>query len=171
VAIRDILAWPDPLLLRACVPVAAFNEDLMSLVRDMVETMYAANGVGLAANQVGVPLQLVVIDTSGGRDPEARIAACNPEVVWDDGEQEGEEGCLSLPGVTETVVRPLRLRIRYLDLDGSPVEAEAEDLLARAWCHEIDHIRGRTILDRVSSLRRSLLKRGIQKRIRSGTWV
>ena len=169
-AVRTIVLWPDPVLLRPAVPVAAFNDDLRELARDMLETMYAANGVGLAANQVGVPIRLLVMDTSGGRDPAARILACNPEILEQEGEQECEEGCLSLPGVTEPVRRPRRLRVRYQGLDGGFAEADAEDLQARAWCHEMDHLDGSTILDRVSSLKRSLLRRGIRRKIRAGSW-
>jgi peptide deformylase len=170
VAVRPIVLYPDPILLRPCEPVVAFDDELKQLAADMFETMYSSTGVGLAANQVGVPLQLLVIDASAGSDPDARRVACNPEIVEEDGAQTGEEGCLSFPGISEKVRRPARILIRCQDLDGNPAEIEAEELEARVWCHEIDHLRGTTLLDRVSSLKRSLLKKGIQKSIRAGTW-
>lgn len=169
-AVRPIVLYPDPILLRPCEPVVAFDDELRQLALDMFETMYSSTGIGLAANQVGVALQLMVIDASGGTDPEARIVVCNPEIVGEDGTQGGEEGCLSFPGVSESVRRPMRIQVRFHDLEGNPIEAEAEALVARVWCHEMDHLQGTTLLDRVSSLKRGLLKKGIQKRIQAGTW-
>jgi len=136
----------------------------------MLETMRASSGVGLAANQLGDPRRLLVIDTSGGERPEDVIAACNPEVLEEDGEESDEEGCLSLPGIVLAVRRPARIRVRYRDPAGEERISEAEGLEARVWCHELDHINGRTILDRISSLKRSLLKRQIRKKIEAGEW-
>lgn len=169
-AILTIRLYPDPVLLRPCEPVEAFDDELKRLVWDMFETMYSSSGVGLAANQVGVSRRLLILDPSGGTDPDARIAACNPEIVAEDGTQTGEEGCLSFPGISENVRRPARIRLHYQDLDGNPEERDAEGLEARVWCHEMDHLAGTTLLERVSSLKRSLLKKGIQKRITAGTW-
>ena len=169
-AVRPIVLYPDPILLRPCEPVVGFDDELKQIAWDMFETMYSSSGIGLAANQVGVPLQVMVIDASGGSDPEARIVACNPEIVAEDGTQGGEEGCLSFPGINESIRRPMRIHLRFQDLGGKSVEAEAEALVARVMCHEVDHLQGTTILDRVSSLKRSLLRKGIQKRIEAGTW-
>ena len=170
-ALRPIVMYPEPVLLRPCPPVRAFDDELRRLAGEMLETMYAAGGVGLAANQVGVPLQLLVIDVTAGSDPGARVVACNPEIVLEDGEQAGEEGCLSLPGIVETIRRPLRVRVRFARVDdGAAAEGTGEGLLARVWCHEVDHLRGRTILDRVSNLRRALLKQRIRRLVKEGSW-
>jgi peptide deformylase len=169
-SLLPIIKFPDPILLRPSNAVETFDGTLEQLVRDMVETMHASAGVGLAANQVGEDLRLLVIDTSAGEDPEAVIAACNPEVIGEEGQESDEEGCLSLPGITVAVRRPARLRVRYQDPSGEERISEAEGLLARVWCHELDHINGVTLLDRVSSLKRSLLKKQIRKRIEAGEW-
>lgn len=136
----------------------------------MVETMYAASGVGLAANQVARTCRLLVIDTSGGRSAEDLVVACNPEILDEDGEDTDDEGCLSLPGIVAVIRRPWKVRVRYRDLDGDERIVEGEGLLARAWCHEVDHLDGRTILDRVSSLKRNILKKKIRSKVRAGEW-
>ena len=150
-SLLPIVKYPDPILLSPCRPVETFDESL-------------------AANQVGDPRRLLIIDTSAGEDREAVIVACNPEVVEEQGEEFDEEGCLSLPGIAVAVRRPARLRVRYQNPAGEERFSEAEGLLARVWCHELDHINGRTLLDRVSSLKRSLLKRQIRKKVEAGEW-
>lgn len=169
-AIRRILTYPDPVLLEPTRNVDAVDESVQELVRDMVETMYAAPGVGLAANQVGVPLRVCVVDLSVGERPEELKVLINPEILGLEGTQLGEEGCLSFPEVTLEVERPFRVVVEALDGDGRPIRIEGEDLLARALCHEIEHLDGQTFLRNVSPLKREIVKRQIRKRIKSGEW-
>ena len=134
----------------------------------MVETMYAAPGIGLAAPQVGVPLRVIVIDLSVGEDPKQVIKLANPELVEREGEQKHEEGCLSIPGYGGSPMRPLRVTVRGLGPDGDERVYGATDLLARAFCHEIDHVDGLLFVDRLSPLKRDLMKRKLRKRAREG---
>jgi len=151
-------------------PVPEIDEEVRSLVDDMIQTMYAAPGIGLAAPQVGVPLRVIVIDLSVGEDPERLIKLVNPELVDQQGEQRHEEGCLSAPGFAGTPVRPAEVTVRGLDLDGRELTLTGTELLARAFCHEIDHLDGRLFVDRLSPLKRDLMKRKLKKRARSGDW-
>ena len=168
--IRPILKFGAPELQRESEPVETFDRELQELARDMLETMYSAPGIGLAAPQVGVNLRLLVVDISAGEERGNQIILVNPEIIEAEGEQKGEEGCLSIPGFTAMVNRPQWIRIAGQDLRGEPLELEAEDLLARALCHEVDHLDGVLYLDRISFFKRDLIKRKIRKMIRSGDW-
>lgn len=151
-------------------PILKFDGELKVLARDMLETMYAAPGVGLAAPQIGMNSRLVVIDISAGQEKNAQIVLANPEILEEEGSQKGEEGCLSIPGFTAIVERPYRVRVKAQDLEGNDLEMEGEELLARALCHEIDHLDGILYLDRISVLKRDLIKRKIRKLARAGEW-
>ena len=168
--IRPILKFGAPELQRESEPVVTFDGKLRDLARDMLETMYAAPGIGLAAPQVGVNLRLLVVDISAGEEKGNQIVLVNPEILETEGEQKGEEGCLSIPGFTAMVDRPRRIRIFGQNTRGERVELEAEDLLARVLCHEVDHLDGILYLDRISFFKRDLIKRKIRKLIRSGDW-
>ncbi len=167
-AIRPIVRYGDPVLHAPSRPVGEIDDTVRVLLRDMVETMYAAPGVGLAAPQVGVPLRVIVIDTSVGAEPGQLIQLVNPEFVERDGEQRHEEGCLSVPGFGGTPVRPARVVVRGLDPEGQERVHTGTELLARAFCHEIDHIDGLLFVDRLSPLKRDLMKRKLRKRVREG---
>jgi len=151
-------------------PVTAINGDIAQLVEDMLETMYAAPGVGLAAPQVGRNLRLVITDVSSGKEPGQRIILANPEIVQEEGEQYGEEGCLSIPEFSEKVVRPRRIVVKGVTLDEKETFIEAQDLLARCFCHEIDHLNGRYFLDLISPLKRGLITRKIKRLMKEGNW-
>jgi peptide deformylase len=170
VALRPIVKWGDPVLHAPSAPVKEFDGSLATLVKDMVETMYAAPGIGLAAPQIGVPLRVIVIDLSVGEEKGALITVVNPEFVERDGEQRHEEGCLSVPGFGGTPVRPARVVVKGLDLDGKERVYTATDLLARAFCHEIDHVDGLIFVDRLTPLKRDLMKRKLRKKVRSNDW-
>jgi peptide deformylase len=151
-------------------PVPEITPDIHTLIDDMVETMYAAPGIGLAAPQIGVPLRVFVIDLSVGRDPRGLITLVNPEWVERDGMQLEEEGCLSLPGFTATVPRPGRAVVRGLDRHGDPQTIEGSALLARALQHEMDHLDGCLFVDRLRGIKRDLIVRKIKKLARAGKW-
>ena len=168
--IRPILKYGDALLHQPAREVTTFDAELHRLIDDMVETMYAAPGVGLAATQIGVPLRVFVIDISLGRDPRGLITMVNPEFVERDGMQLEEEGCLSVPGFTATVVRPSRAVVRGLDRNGNAQTAEGTELLARAFQHEMDHLDGIVFVDRLRGIKRDLIVRRITKLKRAGRW-
>jgi len=152
-----ILRYPDPRLKTVAKPVTQFDERISMLVSDMIETMYAADGVGLAATQVDVHEQVIVMDTSETRD-EPRVLI-NPELISVSAEQVvGEEGCLSVPAVYDKVVRAARVRVRALDRDGCPVEFDADDLLSKCIQHEMDHLLGKVFVDYLSQLKRTRIK-------------
>jgi peptide deformylase len=150
--------------------VDAITPDIDRLVEDMIETMYAAPGVGLAAPQLGVPLRLFVVDVSVGRDPAGLLVMINPEYVERDGMQLEEEGCLSVPGFNATVVRPMRAVVKGLDRHGNPQQHEGTGLLARAFQHEMDHLDGTLFVDRLRGIKRDLIVRKIRKLTRAGKW-
>jgi peptide deformylase len=150
--VYPIVKFPDPILQRPAEPVTAFDEDLRKLVDDMFESMYVAHGIGLAAPQIGIPKRLTVIDLSFQKSPEDKIVLINPEVVTKEGRVFDEEGCLSLPDIREKVARAARVKIRAQDLEGNWFEREADELLARAFQHEIDHLDGILFTDRLTSL-------------------
>src|SRR5438132_12767490 len=158
-ALRPIIRWGDPVLHTPSAPVAVLDGSVAGLVKDMVETMYAAPGIGLAAPQIGVPLRVIVIDLSVGEEKGKLITAINPELVEREGEQRHEEGCLSVPGFAGTPVRPARVGVKGLDLAGRERVYTAGDLLARAFCHEIDDIDRLLFVERLSPLTRDLLMR------------
>jgi peptide deformylase len=169
-AIRRIVLFPDPVLLQPTRPVDEVDDEIRTLVRDMIETMYAASGIGLAANQIGASRRVCVVDISGGEDAAALTVLINPRITSSEGRQAGDEGCLSFPGVTLEIERPLRLGVAALDLDGRPMTITAEGLLARAIAHECEHLDGKVFLQNVSPLRRELVKQQIRKRIKAGDW-
>jgi len=160
---RPILTYGAPILRRATVPIRNLNGDLQALIDDMVETMYAAPGVGLAANQVGRPERVFVANPSDDRDPSQLLVVLNPELVETEGELISEEGCLSVPEFREDVRRARRVLLRGLDRHGGPLEIEAEDLLARIFQHEVDHLNGVLFVDRLSPAKRLLLKPRLKK--------
>jgi len=168
--IRPILKYGDAPLHEPAQPVDALTSDVDRLVDDLIETMYAAPGIGLAATQVGVPLRIFVVDLSVGRDASGLVVLINPTILERDGTQLEEEGCLSLPGFNATVVRPARLVVRGLDREGQERQHEASGLLARAFQHEIDHLDGTLFVDRLRGLKRDLIVRKIRKLTRAGKW-
>ncbi|MCI0566944.1 MAG: peptide deformylase [Acidobacteria bacterium] len=170
-ALRPIVKYPEPVLNTRAREVSSIDSEVHRLVADMIETMHAAPGVGLAANQVGVLLRIAVVDLSVGKDPSALVVLINPRVLSSDGQQVDEEGCLSIPGITEMVPRPLRTEVEALNLKGRPIRIRGEGLMARALLHEIDHLDGVLFLDRLSPLKRRLLRKKIQKLIRDGDWA
>lgn len=170
-SVRPIVLYPDAVLLEPTRRVERIDEDVRSLARDMVETMHAAPGIGLAANQVGVGIRLCVVDLSVGEDPQALFVLVNPEIRSASGADVGEEGCLSFPDVTLDIERAERVTVEALDLEGRTVTLHAEGLLARVAQHEIEHLDGRTFLQNVSPLKRELVKRQIKKRMKAGDWV
>jgi len=167
---RPIVKYGTEVLHQPALPVEELNAEVAALVRDMVETMYRAPGVGLAAPQVGVPLRLFVVDITLGHDPRGLITLVNPEWVSREGLQREEEGCLSVPGFNAAVPRPQRAAVKGLDLKGHERTYEGEGLLARAFQHEMDHLDGTIFVDRLRGIKRSLMLRRIQKKVRSGGW-
>ena len=168
--IRDIVRYGDPRLTAGNADVDPGAQDLSGLVADMVETCHAAPGVGLAAPQIGVNRKIAIIDLSIGADPGALIVLVNPVVVESDGEQREEEGCLSVPDLAEKVVRPARVRVRAGDERGQVREIEGTGLLARALCHETDHLNGMLFVDRLRGLKRELTWRKIRRAKEKGVW-
>lgn len=157
-AVREIVLMGDPVLRTEAEEVDAFGGDLRALVRDMFETMYHAEGIGLAAPQIGLSTRVIVVDLRREDEEDEPLALVNPRVTWESAETEKlPEGCLSIPGLEEVVVRPTRVTVEAYDPEGNPTTVEAEDLLARALLHEIDHIDGILFLDRVSALKRKML--------------
>jgi peptide deformylase len=151
-------------------PVEKFDDDLAKLCEDMFESMYVAQGVGLAATQIGLSKRLAVIDVSVGKNPEAKLVLANPEIVHVEGDQREEEGCLSLPSFRGNVLRPAYVTVRAQNLKGEVFEMRGEGLLARAFCHEIDHLDGILFLQHLSMLKRDLIKRRIRKLRKTGEW-
>ena len=168
--LRPILRYGQPPLHQPAAIVSLFDEKLQRVVDDMIETMYAAPGIGLAATQIGVPLRVFVVDLSVGRTPSDLVIMVNPEIVDRDGMQLEEEGCLSVPGFNATVVRPAKLTLRGLNRDEQPQTIEASGLLARAFQHELDHLDGTVFVDRLRGIKRDLIVRKIHKLQRSGRW-
>ena len=168
--ILDIVKYGDPLLTERADEVTEFDENLRKLVDNMFETMYGAPGVGLAAPQVGVLKRLFVMDCSSGRNKKQKVALINPVIETEEGEQIGEEGCLSFPGIYVQVARPQRLVVRAQDTDGSEFKLDVMDLEARCVSHETDHLDGELFINYLSPLKRDLTKRKIKKRIKQGDW-
>ena len=169
-SVLEVVKWPNPILDAPADPVTEFDDTLKKLVNDMFETMYAAPGVGLAAVQVGISKRLFVMDCSGGKDPEQRIALVNPEVLAVEGNQNGEEGCLSFPGIFTPVERSLRAVVGAQDVNGNEVEIDDTELTARCMLHETDHCDGIVFLDKMSPIKRELVKRKIRKLQKAGQW-
>jgi peptide deformylase len=164
-AVRKIVKFGHPVLHQRADPVLEINEEIIALARDMVETMHLAPGIGLAAPQLGIGQRLITVDLSVGEKPDELIILVNPEILEEEGETIEEEGCLSVPEIREKVVRPGRVLVRGLSLEGKEVEIEARNLLARVFSHEIDHLDGRLFIDRLSPLKRSLIRRRLKKQL------
>jgi peptide deformylase len=165
-AVLPIRIYPDPVLRVRCAEVTDFGAELSRLVDDMVETMHAAPGVGLAASQVGVELRVAVVDLSVGEDPSQLLVLVNPRIVGDDGSEVESEGCLSIPEFTEKVDRPHQVEVLAQDLGGAPLRFVAEGWLARAICHEVDHLDGVLFVDHLHGLRRERAKRALKKLVK-----
>jgi peptide deformylase len=168
--VHPVIKFPDPILQRPAEPVTTFDDELRKLADDMFESMYTAHGIGLAAPQIGIPKRLTVIDLSFQKTPEDKIALVNPEVVTKEGKIYEEEGCLSLPDIREKVARAAKVKIRAQDLQGNWFERDADDLLARVFQHEIDHLDGVLFIFRISALKRDFVLRKIRKLQRAGEW-
>jgi peptide deformylase len=168
--IYAIVKYGDPILEKPSSTVMKFDVELAEMAEDMFATMYAAQGIGLAAPQIGKGIRLAVVDVTGGKNPEAKIVLVNPEIIHGEGEKREEEGCLSIPGFRGYVVRPQFVTIKAQDAKGESFEIRGEDLLARAFCHEIDHLNGILFLQHLSMLKRDLIRRKIKKLKKQGEW-
>jgi peptide deformylase len=168
--IYPIVKFGDPILEKPTIAVTDFDSELAELAEDMFASMYAASGVGLAAPQIGMNLRLAVVDVTGGKNPEAKIVLANPEIIHSEGEKREEEGCLSIPGFRGYVLRPQFVTVRAQNAKGESFEIRGEDLLARAFCHEIDHLNGVLFIQHLSMLKRDLIKRKIKKLKKQGEW-
>jgi peptide deformylase len=168
--ILEIVKYGDPVLTKRADEVTQFDDELRKLVDDMFETMYGAPGVGLAAPQVGILKRLFVMDCTSGKNKTKKVALINPVVETEEGEQVGDEGCLSFPGIFVQVTRPQRLIVRAQDTDGSPITLDVMDLEARCVSHETDHLDGELFISYLSPLKRDLTQRKIKKRIKMGDW-
>jgi peptide deformylase len=168
--IRPILKFGEAELHQPASDVGELTDDIRKLIDDMIDTMYAAPGIGLAAPQIGVPLRIFVVDLSVGRSADDLLVFINPEFVERDGMQLEEEGCLSVPGFNATVARPMRAVVKALDRTGQERIVEGQELLARAFQHEMDHLDGKLFLDRVRGIKRDLIVKKIRKLARAGKW-
>ena len=168
--IHEVVKYPDPVLAKRGEPVTEFGPELEKLVEEMFDSMYAAQGIGLAAPQISISKRIAVIDVSFKKNPEEKIALVNPEVIEIEGKQVEEEGCLSLPDIREKVQRAAWVKVRAQDVKGKWIEVEGEELLARALQHEIDHLDGVLFIDRISRLKRDMVLRKIRKLQKLGEW-
>jgi peptide deformylase len=168
--IYKIVKYGDPILEKPTSTVKKFDADFEQLTEDMFASMYAAQGVGLAAPQIGLSLRVAVVDVTAGKNPEAKIVLANPEIIHAEGEVREEEGCLSIPGFRGYVMRPQFVTVRAQNAKGESFEIRGENLLARAFCHEIDHLNGILFLQHLSMLKRDLIKRKIKKLKKQGEW-
>ena len=169
--VRKILKYGEPVLETPAEPVTEFDTpEIRELIADMWETMYAAKGVGLAAPQIGIGKRISVIDVSVGEDEAQKIVIINPEVMTKEGKQTGEEGCLSIPGFREPVTRANKVTVRAWNASGEQIELNGEELLARAFLHEIDHLNGILFINHLSTLKRDIIRRKIKKLQKSGEW-
>jgi peptide deformylase len=168
--IYPIVKFGDPVLERPTDPVTVFDDELRKLIDDMFESMYEARGVGLAAPQIGISRRLAVIDITFKEDPDAKLVLANPEILHTEGKHTQPEGCLSIPEFREPVTRAQKVRIRAQDAHGKWYEKTGEDLLARAFLHETDHLSGKLYISHISGLKRDLMKRKIRKLIKAGQW-
>jgi peptide deformylase len=168
--IYPIVKYGDPILEKPTPAVKQFDAELEELTEDMFASMYAAQGVGLAAPQIGKSMRLTVIDVTAGKNPEAKIVLANPEIIHAEGEVREEEGCLSIPGFRGYVMRPQFVTVRAQNAKGETFEIRGENLLARAFCHEIDHLNGILFLQHLSMLKRDLIRRKIKKMKKQGEW-
>jgi peptide deformylase len=168
--IYPIVKYGNPVLEKQAAPVTVFDEELQKLVDDMFESMYAAHGVGLAAPQIGISKRLAVIDTTFKEDPDAKLVLANPEIIHTEGRHTQNEGCLSIPDFRESVTRPRKVTVRAQDVKGNFFEKTGEELLARAFLHETDHLNGKLYISHISALKRDLMKRKIRKLMKAGEW-
>jgi peptide deformylase len=168
--IYTIVKYGDSVLEKKAEPVTVFDEELKKLVDDMFESMYAAHGVGLAAPQIGISKRLAVIDVTFKEDPDAKLVLANPEIIHTEGRHSQNEGCLSIPDFRENVTRPRKVTIRAQDVNGKVYEKTGEELLARAFLHETDHLNGKLYISHLSALKRDLMKRKIRKLMKAGEW-
>ena len=168
--IHEIVKYPDPVLAKMCAPITVFDDALRTLVAEMFESMYVAQGIGLAAPQIAIPQRLTVIDVSFKKNPKDKLVLINPEVVAREGKQVEEEGCLSLPDIREKVQRAAWVKVKAQNEHCKWFEVEGEELLARALLHEIDHLDGVLFIDRISRLKRELALRKIRKMQKNGEW-
>ncbi len=167
---RPIILWGDPRLTAPNTPIETFDRDLEILIDEMFESSWAAPGLGLAAPQIGINLQLAVLDLSVGKDPEQKIVLANPEISHREGRVSLEEGCLSFPSLFTTFVRPRSITVRAQDATGKWRDIQAEDLLAQALCHEIDHLNGILLIDHIRGLKRKMFLRRVKKLQDAGVW-
>jgi peptide deformylase len=168
--IYPIVKFGDPVLDKAGATVTQFDDDLKKLIEDMFESMYAAHGVGLAAPQIGISKRIAVVDVTFKEDPRAKLVLINPEIIGKEGRQRGTEGCLSIPEFREEVTRAKTVTVRAQDETGRFFEHTGEDLLARAFLHETDHLNGKLYISHISALKRDLIKRRIKKLVKAGEW-
>ena len=168
--IHEVVKWPHPVLAKRGEEVTEFDAELKKLVEEMFDSMYAAQGIGLAAPQIGLSQRITVIDCSFKKNPKEKIALINPEIIDRRGKQVEEEGCLSLPDIREKVARAAWVKVKAQDARGKWFEVEGEELLARALLHEIDHLDGVLFIDRISRLKRELVNRKIRKMQKNGEW-
>jgi peptide deformylase len=168
--IHEVVKYPDPVLAKRGEPVTVFDADLKKLVDEMFDSMYAAQGIGLAAPQINISKRITVIDISFQKTPEDKIVLINPEILDREGKQVEEEGCLSLPDIREKVARSSWVKVKAQDVTGKWIEVEGEELLARALQHEIDHLDGILFIDHLSRLKRDLVQRKIKKLQKNGEW-
>jgi peptide deformylase len=168
--IYPIVKLGNMVLEKPAEKISAFDDRLRKLAEDMFESMYAAHGVGLAAPQIGIPMRMAVIDVTFKEDPAKKLVLVNPEIIRTEGKQNGTEGCLSIPEFREKVTRPQRVTVRAQDLSGRFFELTGEDLLARAFMHETDHLNGKLFIAHVSALKRDLIRRKVRKLARAGQW-
>ncbi|MGH9644426.1 MAG: peptide deformylase [Terriglobales bacterium] len=168
--IYPIVKFGDPVLEKPAAAVTNFDDELKKLIDDMFESMYAARGVGLAAPQIGISKRIAVVDVTFKEDPDAKLVLINPEIIKKEGRQRGSEGCLSIPEFREDVSRAKVVTVRAQDVTGKIFEHTGQDLLARAFLHETDHLNGKLYISHISALKRDLIKRKIKKMIKAGEW-
>ena len=168
--IYPIVKFGNPVLEKPAERVTAFDDDLQTLIEDMFESMYAAHGVGLAAPQIGISRRIAVIDVTFKEDPKAKLVLINPEIIHTEGKHTQSEGCLSIPDFRENVSRPNKVTVRAQDANGKLYEKTGEELLARAFLHETDHLNGKLYISHLSALKRDFIKRKIRKLIKAGEW-
>jgi peptide deformylase len=168
--IYPIVKYGNPVLEKPAEKVTVFDEELKKLIEDMFESMYAARGVGLAAPQIGIPRRIAVVDVTFKEDPDAKLVLINPEVIHKEGRHSQSEGCLSIPDFRENVSRAEIATVRAQDVNGKLFEKTGDDLLARAFQHETDHLNGKLYISHISALKRDLIKRKIRKLVKAGDW-
>ena len=168
--IYPIVKFPNPVLEKPAEKVTVFDEELKKLIEDMFESMYAARGVGLAAPQIGISRRIAVVDVTFKEDPNAKLVLINPEIIHKEGRHSQSEGCLSIPDFRENVTRAQAVIIRAQDLTGKVFERTGDDLLARAFQHETDHLNGKLYISHISALKRDMMKRKIRKLVKQGEW-